>query len=171
MIEVRQLRPDDRRDLFESGDVDLDRFFQKFAGQNQFRLHIGTTYVAVDAAEIVGFVTLSATSITIADLPNALRKRLPKHPLPALRLARLAVSLNSQGKGIGNRLLRATFDLAHEMAERTGCIGVVVDAKPDAIEFYGRYGFESLEVIRGTLGDRPVPQAMFLQLGSIPKRS
>ncbi len=62
-------------------------------------------------------------------------------------------------------------DLANEMAERTGCIGVVVDAKPDAIEFYERYGFESLEVIRGTLGDRPVPQAMFLPLGSIPKRS
>lgn len=170
MIEVRPLRSDDRRDQFISGDVDLDRFFQKFAGQNQFRLHIGTSYVAVDADEIVGFVTLSATSITIADLPKGLRKKLPKYPLPALRLARLAVAQHAQRKGVGKRLLRATFDLAREMAERTGCVGVVVDAKLDAIEFYSQYGFESLEVIRGTLGDRPVPQPMFLPLGSIPKR-
>jgi len=169
VIEIRSLRPDDRRDHFVSGDVDLDRFFQKFAGQNQFRLHIGTTYVAMDAETIVGFVTLSATSITIADLPKTSRKRLPKYPLPALRLARIAVAKNSQGKGIGKLLLRATFDIAREMAERTGCVGVVVDAKPDAIEFYKQYGFESLDVISGMLGDRPVPQPMFLPLGSIPK--
>ncbi|WP_145354370.1 GNAT family N-acetyltransferase [Roseimaritima multifibrata] len=170
MIKVRPLRPDDRRDEFTSGDIDLDRFFQKFAGQNQFRLHIGTTYVAVNAECIVGFVTVSATSIVITDLPKGLRNRLPKYPLPALRLARLAVARNEQGRGIGKLLLRATFDLAREMAKRTGCIGVVVDAKPDAIQFYKRYGFESLEVISGKLGDRPAPQPMFLPLGSIPKR-
>jgi len=72
---------------------------------------------------------------------------------------------------IGKRLLKATFDLAREMAERTGCVGVVVDAKTDAIEFYKRYGFESLDVLLGKLGDRPVPQPMFLPLGSIPNRS
>lgn len=37
MIEIRPLRPDDRRDTFFSGDVELDRFFQKFAGQDQFQ--------------------------------------------------------------------------------------------------------------------------------------
>ena len=94
---------------------------------------------------------------------------MPNYPLPALRLARLAVAKDVHGQGIGKRLLRATFDLAHEMAERIGCVGVVVDAKPDAIEFYQRYGFQLLEVTRGTLGDRPVPQMMFLPLGSIPK--
>ena len=63
MIEVRPLRLHDRRDQFASGDIDLDRFFQKFAGQNQFRLHIGTTYVAVGADEIVGFIGHHALSI------------------------------------------------------------------------------------------------------------
>jgi len=32
------------------------------------------------------------------------------------------------------------------------------DAKPDAIEFYKRYGFESLDVLRGPIGERPAPQ-------------
>lgn len=169
MVEIRALRPDDNRDGFRSGDVELDRFFQKFAGQNQFRLHIGTTYVAVRESEILGFATLSATSITIQDLPKSARKRLPKYPLPALRLARLAVAEKAQGQGIGKQLLKTVFGIAHEMADRTGCVAVVVDAKPAAVEFYQRYGFEAFEITSGELGDRPAPISMILPLGSIPQ--
>jgi len=53
------------------------------------------------------------------------------------------------------------------MSNLAGCAGVVVDAKPEAIEFYKQYGFEALEVIHGNLGDRPAPRPMFLPLGSI----
>ncbi|MEQ1826971.1 MAG: GNAT family N-acetyltransferase [Pirellula sp.] len=168
MVEIRALRSDDQREGFRSGNVELDRFFQKFAAQNQFRLHIGTTYVAVRDAEIVGFATISATSITIENLPKSSRKRLPNYPLPALRLARLAVAESAQSQGIGNQLLKTVFAIAHEMAERTGCVAVVVDAEPDAVEFYERFGFESFEVLSGKLGERPVPLPMILPLGSIP---
>lgn len=171
MIEFRALRTDDKRDGFRSGDVELDRFFHKFAGQNQFRLHIGTTYVAIRDSEILGFATVSATSIAIEDFPKSSRKRLPNYPLPALRLARLAVAESAQGQGIGKQLLKAVFEIAHDMADRTGCVAVVVDATPEAVEFYGRYGFEALDIISGALGDRPSPQPMILPLGSIPKSS
>jgi hypothetical protein len=63
------------------------------------------------------------------------------------------------------------FHLAREMADRVGCVGVVVDAKPDAVRFYERYGFEVIEVLEGTLADRPQPVSMFLPLGAIPARS
>jgi GNAT superfamily N-acetyltransferase len=169
MIEIRPLRPDDNRQAFSSGDADLDRFFRKYAGQNQFRLHIGTTYVAVRDGEILGFATLTATSITIADLPKTARKRLPNYPLPALRLGRLAVAESARGRGIGKLLLRTTFNIAHEMADRTGCVAVVVDAKPDAVAFYEPYGFSAFEMISGELGDRPSPIPMILPLGSIPR--
>lgn len=55
------------------------------------------------------------------------------------------------------------------MADRTGCIAVVVDAKLEAIAFYEKYGFELLETVAGRLGDRPSPQPMILPLGSIPR--
>lgn len=45
---------------------------------------------------------------------------------------------------------------------------MVVDAKPTAVEFYQRYGFEAFEIISGALGDRPAPLPMILPLGSIP---
>lgn len=169
MVEIRGLRAEDNRDAFRSGNVELDRFFQKFAGQNQFRLHIGTTYVAVDGTEILGFVTVSATSITIEGLQKSVKKRLPKYPLPALRLTRLAVAESSRGQGIGKHLLKAVFEIAHDMADRVGCVAIVVDAKPEAIKFYARFGFESFECVTGKLGERPTPQTMLLPRGSIPR--
>jgi hypothetical protein len=49
-------------------------------------------------------------------------------------------------------------------------VGVVVDAKPDSISFYERYGFIKLKTLEGNLGDRPEPAPMFLSLGSIPEK-
>ena len=50
-----------------------------------------------------------------------------------------------------------------------GCVGVVVDAKAEAVAFYERYGFVALDAEAGHLGDRPEPTPMFLELGAIPK--
>ena len=167
--EIRALIPSDDRTSFRSGDPDLDRFFIRFAGQNQFRHHIGTTYVAVDDGSILGFATVSASHIETTDISEKLQKRLPRYPLPVLRLARLAVDQSAQGRGIGKVLLRFVFSLAHEISGKVGGIGVVVDAKPGAVSFYERYGFKALETVKGALGDRPEPTPMFLPLGSIPK--
>src|SRR5690606_28017407 len=158
MVSVRRLRSSDDRSRFRCGQVDLDRFFIRYAGQNQFRHHVGTTYVAVDEGDlIVGFATVSASQIAVENFPATKVKRLPNYPLPALRLARLAIQEESQGAGVGSILLRAVFALAHQMARDYGCVGVLVDAKPVAGDYYKRFGFFELSTIRGELGDRPAP--------------
>ena len=53
-MEIRALRESDDRSAFQSGDPDLDRFLRKYAGQNQFRHHIGATYVAVERDRVAG---------------------------------------------------------------------------------------------------------------------
>jgi GNAT superfamily N-acetyltransferase len=164
-FEVRKLRPEDDRSTFRSGNLDLDRFVARYAGQNQFRHHIGTTYVAVDeTAFIAGFATVVASEIAPDRTTGLKSKRLPKYPLPVLRLARLGVDERAQGKGIGSLLLRAVLVLAQQMAEDLGCVGVVVDAKQDAVAFYEKLGFLRLEVVAGELGDRPEPVPMFLEI-------
>lgn len=168
-IGVRRLRPDDERADFRSGNIELDRFFARYAGQNQFRHHIGTTYVAVDGSAILGFATVAASELTTAKLSRAARKGLPAYPIPVLRLARLAVDERAQGRGVGQVLLRAVFVLAHKMADELGCLGVVVDAKPEAVGFYRKLGFIELDARAGLLGDRPQPVAMFIELGAVVK--
>jgi GNAT superfamily N-acetyltransferase len=163
---VRRLEAGDDRDAFRSGNVDLDRFFQRYAGQNQFRHHIGTTYVAVDpGGRIAGFATVTASELAPDAVARGRRRRPARYPLPVLRLARLAVDEQHQGRGVGRLLLRAVLVLARQTADEIGCVGVVVDAKPDAVAFYERLGFLRLAVVAGELGDRPVPLPMFLELG------
>jgi GNAT superfamily N-acetyltransferase len=166
-MEIRALREGDDRSRFQSGDPDLDRFFYRFAGQNQFKHYLGVTYVAVDGDAILGFATVAPGHVEIDDLPASARKKLPRYPLPVLRLARLAVDQSARGQGLGRQLLGFVLGLALQMASDYGCVGVVVDAKPDAVDFYQRYGFLSVDALEGRSDARPAPIPMFLAIRPI----
>ena len=96
-----------------------------------------------------------------------MRRKLPGYPLPVLRLARLGVDRSAQGHGIGLQLLRFVLRLGIRMADDYGCVGVVVDAKPDAVAFYSKYGFLAVEAVEGQSEARPAPTPMFLSLRAI----
>jgi GNAT superfamily N-acetyltransferase len=166
-IEVRLLGETDDRSSFQSGDDQLDLFFRRYAGQNQFRHHIGTTYIALERETILGFATVTVGHMELENIPSSLKKTLPEYPLPILRLARLAVDRNAQRKGVGEYLMRTVLSVAIELREKLGCVGVVVDAKPGAENYYSRYGFVDLEVIEGALEERPTPKPMFLPLSAV----
>ena len=166
-MEIRALRPDDARDDFSCGDETLDRFLRVYAGQNQFRHHLGETYVAVDAGRVVGFATVASGQLEGEVIPASLRRRLPAYPIPVLRLARMAVDLAVTGQGLGSELLRFILTLALEMSARVGCAGVVVDAKPHAVAFYQRFGFIRLDVVEGASDARPAPHPLFLSVRAI----
>lgn len=173
-MEVRPLRAGDDRTAFRSGDPDLDRFLAKYAAQNQFRHHIGTTHVAVEAERILGYVTVAAGHVESEELPATLRAKLPTYPLPVLRLARLAVDSAAQAHGVGKALMRHVFTMALRMSDDYGCIGVVVDAKADAVSYYSAFGFVAIELAAGGIESRPRPTPMFLSLdrirAALPKR-
>jgi GNAT superfamily N-acetyltransferase len=166
--EIRPLRPDDDRQAFRSGDEALDLYFHRYAGQNQFRHHIGVSYVAVEEGRILGFVTVSPGSLDAGELPSG--RKMPPYPVPILRLARLAVDQAARGLGLGKGLLRFALSLAQRQAAEVGCVGVVVDAKPEAVDFYRRFGFVPIRIVEGATEQRPEPAPMFLALGSLPQR-
>lgn len=166
-VEIRLLRRDDDRGAFSCGDPALDRFFQHYAGQNQFRLHLAATWVAVRGATILGFATVASGSIERHEVPDdRLRSRLPAYPLPVLRLARLGVDRRAQGLGLGTALVRHALRLALSQRDTVGCVGVVTDAKPGAVPFYAGLGFVPIDGVReGLLHGDPTP--MFLGIATI----
>lgn len=166
-IEIRPLARDDDRSGFSCGQANLDRFFEHYAAQNQLKLHLTVTYVAVVETRIAGFATVAASSMERASVPSArLRRGLPAYPLPVLRLARLGVDTRTQGLGIGKALLRHVLTLAVEQRDRLGCVGVVTDAKVETVGFYQSLGFVPIEGVReGLLHGEPLP--MFLAIDTI----
>ncbi|HEY0866406.1 MAG TPA: GNAT family N-acetyltransferase [Fimbriimonas sp.] len=163
----RALRSADDRSALRSGDEALDRFFHRYAGQNQFRHHLGVTYVAEEGGRIFAYATVAPRHLEIDDLPEKVRRRLPRYPVPVRGLARLAVGQGAQASGLGRELLRFVFGLAVRMADEVGCAGVVVDAKPGAIEFYAKYGFVAFEPLEGQSEARPRTTAMWLPIQTI----
>ncbi|MBT3220902.1 MAG: GNAT family N-acetyltransferase [Proteobacteria bacterium] len=167
MIEIRRLERSDDRSHFTCEVPALDRFFRHYAGQNQFRLKLAVTYVAVSTDGIVGFATVAVGSVEKRSLPDPrLRGRMPAYPLPVLRLARLGVEQSAKGRGVGRELLRYVFKLALDQRDTLGCVGVVTDSKPEAREFYEKLGFIPLHGVReGRVHGDPTP--MFLDIGTI----
>lgn len=164
-VEIRALLPADDRSAFRSGDEALDLYLHRYAGQHQFRHHIGVTYVVIDE-RILGFVTLTAATLDADDLPGG--RHMPPFPLPVLRIARLATAEEARGVGLDRALLRFSIELAEAMRDRLGCVGLLVDAKPQSIAFYERYGFTALQLHQGFVEARPRPVPLFLPLGSVP---
>ena len=92
---------------FHCGDDALDRYFQQQAGQDMKR-HVATVIVATrdDSTAVLGYYTLSASSVDLCLLPDATRKKLPRYGhVPAVLLGRLAVAEEIQGTGLGGLLL------------------------------------------------------------------
>ena len=133
-------RQHDRQD-FDCGAPALNTFLQRFARQ-QADKDFNRSYVAVAQGElrIRGYYAISTASIDFQNLPPALR--LPRYPVPVVRIGRLAVDLREQGNGVGTALLRHAMHLAASTAQKIGSHAVVVDAKNEAaVAFYAKYGF------------------------------
>lgn len=134
----------DRKD-FDCGDVELNDWLNQIARQHKEK-GVSSTFVAVadeTSAEVLGFYAISLAELVNADLPAQSRKRLPAK-VPVFRLGRLATAKRHQGKGIGEHMLFDAIDRVTRIAQEVGGIGLVVNAKQSAVEFYKRYGFEQM---------------------------
>lgn len=132
------------RSGFSCGVAALDDYLRNRAGQHQ-RDGIATTHILVDdtqPAQVLAHCSLSAAQLYLHELREQDRKRLPAYPVPAMRMGRLAVSANQQGKGYGQLLIGHAVNIALSMRQAMGVKVLIVDAKnARAVRFYERYGF------------------------------
>lgn len=105
------------------------------------------TFVVADQeqARVIGYHALTVASIEHEDAVSRVSKGMPKHPIPTVLLARLAVDRSVQGKGIGAFLLRDAMQrtVAASSSGGLGIRAMLVHALDDsARSFYLKYGFQ-----------------------------
>lgn len=135
------------RRSFDCGHHGLDEYLKRYASQNQ-RNDLARVYVAEDEqGKVLGYYTLSAASIGHHELPGDLARTLPKYPVPAVLIGRMASDRAARALGlhIGTRLVVHAFKQALRAADTIGVRCVVVDSKPEAVAFYERFGFIALK--------------------------
>lgn len=94
---------------------------------------------------VVGYYTLSSSAVAFEHVPPMLRKRLPKYPVPVVRIGELAVDKSHKGQGLGSALLLDALGRIASASEEVGVWAIVVDPlDQQAASFYLHHGFESL---------------------------
>lgn len=144
---IRPLDSAHNKLAFDCSSEPLNTYLNKQANQD-IKRRISRVFVATSAVEpndILGFYTLSSLSIELNQLPTGLARKLPRHPIPAALLGRLAVSSAHQSYGIGKMLLVDAIKRTLTVSSEIAIYAMVVDAKDEqARNFYVKYGFSSL---------------------------
>lgn len=140
------------RSSFECGVEPLNRYFLAQVSQD-IKRRVTACFVATEVAteaatkaksQTAGYYTLASASVSLADLPDALAKKLPRYPsVPAVRMGRLAVDQAFKSEGLGSALLADA--LRRAATAEFAAYAFVVDAKDEAAaRFYVHHGFIAL---------------------------
>jgi predicted GNAT family N-acyltransferase len=158
---VQPLSSQHKRDQFSSGIEPLDAYLHKQAGQDAKR-HVAAPFVLIEppSNDVLGYYTLSSSSIHLGDLPAEVAKKLPRYPdMPVILMGRLAVDTRLRGQGFGEFLL---MDALRQSANNPiAAMALIVDAKDQkAKSFYRHFDFIPLQ---------NKPMRLFLPMATIKK--
>jgi hypothetical protein len=148
------------RESFRSRSEQLNTYLRTLARKDaDRRVSAAFVMVADEApATVIGYYTLSAFTVEITELPEALQKKLPRYPrLPATLLGRLA--RDERFPGTGSLLLVDALKRAFAQSSHIASLAVIAEAKDDvALAFYRKHGFAKLGAY---------PNRVFLPMGTV----
>lgn len=126
---------------FDCGKPSLDDWLIRHARQAQGS-GSARTFVVADAGRVAGYFSLTVGQVDTLDAPERVRKGMGQYPIPVVLLARLAVSRQVQGHGVGVGLLQDAVRRALLVAEQAGIRALLTHPMDeDAARFYVRFGF------------------------------
>lgn len=129
-------------DLFDCGKPALNEWLVRHARQAQGSGSAKTFVITDDTQQVIGYFSLTVGQIDTLDAPERIRKGMGQYPIPVAILARLAVSKDHQGRGIGIGLLQDAIRRSLLIAEQAGIRAMLTPPiDDDAARFYKRFGF------------------------------
>jgi GNAT superfamily N-acetyltransferase len=104
-----------------------------------------------EANTVLAYYALSAGALAASQATGNVRRNMPD-PIPVLVLARLAIDIHHQGKGLGKALLKDAVLRAQRVAQEVGVRALLVHAIDDAAKaFYLKHGFSQSPIAPLTL--------------------
>jgi len=144
MLKIEPLSRQHDRKKFDCGNEVLTVFLQKMARQHAER-DISRTFVLINDElphRILGYFTLTVCEVIPTQTPDQRLRSYP-NPLPATKMARLAIASDNQRTGLGKLLVVDAMRRTLAIREHAGIIGMFVDAKNhEAADYYEhKFGF------------------------------
>jgi GNAT superfamily N-acetyltransferase len=140
-LRIEKLARQHAVDTFDCGREELNRYLLRYAWVSQ-QANAAQTYLGLAGDAVIGFYTLVVGEVAYDDAPHRLTKGLARHPVPIMLVARLAVSVEWQGKRIGAGLLKDAMLRTLAAADIGGIRALAVHAKDEnARTFYQHFDF------------------------------
>ena len=128
---------------FDCGKPALNEWLLRHARQAQGS-GSAKTFVVAENDRVVGYFSLTVGQVDTLEAPERIRKGMGQYPIPVVILARLAVSIQDQGKGIGFGMLQDAIRRTLLIAEQAGIRAMLTHPlDEEASNFYTRFGFIS----------------------------
>lgn len=159
---IQRIGKKHRRQDFDCGKAELNAFLRKSARQNDEKGHARTYCLVNDESPdvVIAYITLCTSSVRFEAIPDDVRRQLPRHPVPTILLARLAVDTASHGQGFGKILMVEAFSKAVDAAQITGVSLFEVDAMDDEARSY-------YEAVFGFVPALSDPRKLFLPMATV----
>ena len=142
LSEPQPLEAIHRLEEFDCGKPALTEWLLRHARQSQGS-GSARTFVSCDGERVAGYYSLTVGQIDTLDAPERVRRGMGQYPIPLIILARLAIDLDYQKRGLGFSLLQDAIQRTIAVAENAGIRALLthpLDAEAEA--FYRRFGFE-----------------------------
>src|SRR6266545_4624989 len=131
---------------FSCGHKALDDFLTTDEVKAYEEMGYGRTHLVYYSGKLVAYFTISNDSLRYEYLKKRKSFSLDSKKIvdsyPAVKIGRLATGKEWQGKGIGRFIVAYIAKLAIESGARTGVRLIIVESKPESVEFYEKCGFE-----------------------------
>lgn len=150
-MELRALKENTQIKSFDCGDADLNDFI--FSDAKQFyEKRIGKTFLLMDGERVAAYFCLLNDKITKVEASNSAWRRVKKlfphdkhfSSYPAVKIGRLAVSLDYRGTGLGSKLISIIRHSLFTEETFSTFRFLTVDAYLSAVPFYQKNGFSLL---------------------------
>jgi len=128
-------------DVFDCGKPNLNDWLFRHARQAQGG-GSAKTFIVSDGGRVAGYFSLTVGQVDTLEAPERVRRGMGQYPIPVVLLARLAVDLSYQGRGIGVGMLQDAIRRTLVIAEQAGIRALLTHPIDEEAErFYGRFGF------------------------------
>ncbi len=142
--QVRAVRLSRVYDLsrFDCGDKDINEFLKQDAITYQDK-KIAITTLFIYKEEVIGFFSTAADSIKlkIEEKQGHNIDGKPIQEFPAIKIVRLGRDIKYKKQDVGSNILKKAKGYIIECSEMTAVRFVTVDAYPDRVKWYERFGF------------------------------
>ena len=142
LSDIARSKFDRLKKSFSCKNDELEKHIKQYAFNHQKEGLFQTYFYVDDNDNFLGYISVAVATIERTIIEDELDiSSSIKYSIPAIKITRLCVFDDFCSKGVGTLLMTFANILAVVQQKKVGCRALIVDSKPEAIDFYKRFSF------------------------------